>query len=33
MENILVAGIRSGHSELLDPALELLDSTRKKEKR
>lgn len=32
MENILVAGIRSGQSEFLDPALEPLDSTRKKEK-
>lgn len=32
MENIPVAGIRSGQSEFLDPALELLDSTNKKEK-
>lgn len=33
MENILVAEIRSSQSEFLDPALKLLDSTRKKEKR
>lgn len=32
MENILLAGIRSGQSEFLDPALELLDSMRKKER-
>lgn len=31
-ENILVAGVRNGQSEFLDPALEHLDGTRKKQK-